>query len=136
MSACSVCPFSNLSYARKLPPRVTAIFLLFLVFDLFFYLLLVPVIQNQLRIVLTRQSLGIFCNEEFSLCLCSLSKNRGEVILMNFFSASHSSYSQCSLLNKKEIISPCRLLFLFHLRKFEMKLAYRWVDKVEVLFRK
>lgn len=37
MSACSVCPFSNLSYAGKRPPRVTAIFLLFLMFDLFFF---------------------------------------------------------------------------------------------------
>lgn len=106
MSACSVCPFSNLSYARKLPPRVTAIFLLFLVFDLFFNLLWVPVIQNQLRIVLARQSLGIFCREESSLCLCSLSKNRGEGALMDFFFASHSSCSQCSKLNKKKLFQP------------------------------
>lgn len=134
MSACSVCPFSNLSYARKLPPRVTAIFLLFLMFDLFFfyYLLWVPVIQNQFRIVLTRQSLGIFCSAELSWCLCCLSKNRGEETLMNFSASLQSVF----ITEQQKIISPCRFLLLFHLRKFEMQLAYRWVAEIEILFKR
>lgn len=123
MSAYSVCPFSNLSYARKLPPRVTAIFILFLMFDLFFYLLQVPVIQNQIRIVLTRQSLGFFCREaQCCLCACAPCQKIG-VGGPEWISSLHPMAPTVSITN---LIKPDYFIVFVDFYSFSICEGWRW----------
>lgn len=87
MSACSVCPFSNLSYTRKLPPRVTAIFLLFLMFDFLLLLFIVGSCQtNPHPDCFDKTRSEGFCREVLSFCARSLSKNRCGELQVNFSS--------------------------------------------------
>jgi len=76
MLACSVCPFSNLSFARKLPPRVTAIFLLFLMFDLFFLFIVgsCHTKPDQDRFDKTKSGFSLQGGSVLSLCMWSLAK--------------------------------------------------------------